>query len=167
MPSLHSAAALAALLVVCGAFTAAADGTATIYQWTDSEGTTRYTPDLGRVPVGARDTMVTIVEEDPGPGDTPAYFEPDPRADEAPIPDPAGDANAAPPPLDEATQARIRELEAEIAENEEALKEYISDPANAAADRVPPELREIAEQLPKLQAELAALRKPPAASGAP
>jgi len=160
----------AATLVFAGAPAGAADEPATLYQWTDSEGTFRYTPDLDRVPVGARDTVVTIVQEDPGPGDTPAYFEPDPRADEVTIPDPSGDAasNAPPPPpLDEATRARIRELEAQIEKDEEALKAYIAKPGNSTADEVPPELRDIAERLPQLQAELASLQGRSPSSGAP
>jgi uncharacterized small protein (DUF1192 family) len=63
---------------------------------------------------------------------------------------------APPPPAD--LDARIGELEARIAADEEALKVLISDPARAGTLRGSPEVRAIGERLPALQAELAALR---------
>ena len=71
----------------------------------------------------------------PGPATTPAL--------------PAGDPRA----------AEVAELEAQIAADRERLRQMIStkrwDSAELAAD---PSIREIAERLPRLQAELAALR---------
>ena len=63
--------------------------------------------------------------------------------------------------------ARIRELEAGIAEDEEALKQRISASGSDADSAVSPELREIAARLPRLRAELASLRKRRARSGGP
>ena len=102
---------------------------------------------------------------------TPVYFDPDPRAPVVAVPSQSrgnGDrqrGTAAPRRRTAKTasdlDARIRELEARIAEDEEALKQLISAPgADADADtEVSPELREIAARLPRLQAELASLRQ--------
>ena len=60
------------------------------------------------------------------------------------------------PPAD--VEARIQRLEAAIARDEEAIKAMISDPARVPGLREDPELVAIAERLPRLQAELAALR---------
>jgi hypothetical protein len=85
-------------------------------------------------------------------------------APEPPAPEPArSDASGAPAvrPVDEPAAARdqrIRELEARVAADQEALKRLIADPDSAAGLRGSPELREISERLPRLQAELQALR---------
>ncbi len=72
---------------------------------------------------------------------------------------------AAPPPDEPAAirpaadrDARIQQLEAAIAKDEAAIKAMISDPARVPGLREDPELIEIADRLPGLQAALAALR---------
>jgi hypothetical protein len=66
-------------------------------------------------------------------------------------------AVAAPPgdDLDE----RIRQLETQIQADEEALKQLISAADSSADVEVSPELRAIAERLPRLQAQLASLQQ--------
>ena len=153
-------------LALFGATSAGAEESLTIYQWTDSDGVYRYTPLLDRIPDPARHSVVTLESGEDPPKDTPIYFAPDPRAAVVAIPNQppqaadSGGAAAAPVPggsdageYDE----RIRVLEARIAEYEEALKEMISAPGADADIEVPPELREIAARLLRLQAELAAL----------
>ncbi len=163
----------AAVLVfaVCGAIPAtvpAAEEAATLYQWTDSSGAYRYTPSFGRIPGYARESVVTIQPGAKPQPQTPVYFEPDPRAAVVAVPaQPAGAASAGGTAVPKAQgggwgdeyDARIRELEAEIAEHEEALKQLISAPGTDADVEVSPELREIARRLPRLQAELASLQR--------
>jgi hypothetical protein len=119
------------------------------------------------------------VEIRPGAGpppQTPVYFDPDPRSPVVAIPNqPPGTATAGAAPGTPAQgsgasseiEARIRDLEARIAEDEEALKERISAPGSDADTAASPELREIAARLPRLQAELASLREGRARSGGP
>jgi len=165
------AAALALTLFASAGL--AADEPLTLYQWTDSNGVIRYTPDLERIPGYARPSAVAI---QPGKGPeptTPQYFEPDPREPSVAVPGqpPATvRSGAGPAPAaagSEGREQRIRELEARIAEDEEALKQLISAPGEQADVTVSPELREIAARLPRLQAELAALQRQPAASHGP
>lgn len=69
---------------------------------------------------------------------------------------------AALPPPDEApvpVEERIRELERQVAADQETLKGLIADPESATRMRDSPELREISERLPRLQAELRSLRE--------
>jgi len=136
----------------------------TIYQWTDHSGTFRYTPELGRVPGYARDSLVTIQAGEAPPSDDPVYFNPDPKAPVITVPTPSPEAGAGQPyrPPSEGDQwgeydARIREVEGRIAEYEDALKAMVSTPGPDADTEVTPEMREIARRLPQLQAELAAL----------
>jgi hypothetical protein len=173
----------AAVLVfaVCGAAAAgAAEETTTLYQWTDSSGAYRYTPIFDRIPGYARESAVMIQPGAEPPPQTPVYFEPDPRAAVVAVPaepaEPAGAASAGGAAVPQASvggwvgeyDVRIRELEDEIAEHEEALKQLISAPGTDADVEVSPELREIARRLPRLQAELASLRRGRAsASSAP
>jgi hypothetical protein len=160
---------VALVLAVCGAATAgAAEETITIYQWTDASGAYRYTPTFDRIPSYARESVVTIQPGAAPPPQTPVYFEPNPRAAVVAVPDQpaeAGSASGAAVPQASVGgwaseyDARIRELEAEIAEHEEALKQLISAPGSDADIEVSPELREVARRLPRLQAELASLRR--------
>jgi len=136
----------------------------TIYQWTDRNGTFRYTPERDRVPGYARDSLVTIQAGDAPPSDDPVYFKPDPKAPVITVPTPLPEAGAGQPyrPPSEGDQwgeydARIREVEGRIAEYEEALKTIVSTPGADADTEVTPEMREIARRLPQLQSELAAL----------
>jgi hypothetical protein len=138
----------------------------TIYQWTDQNGSFRYTPERSRVPRYARDSIVTIQAGEAPPSKAPVYFNPDPKAEVVTVPTPsprAGPNDPYRPPAagDQWTEydARIREVESLIAEYEEALKVMVSDPDPVADTDIPPELREIARRLPQLQAELAALHR--------
>ena len=169
--------ATALALAVCGVAPAgAAEETVTLYQWTDSEGVYRYTPEFDRIPGYARDTAVEIRPGEGPPPQTPVYFDPDPRSPVVAIPSQSADAatpSAAPgtPAQDSGASsdlgARIRELEAQIAEDEEALKQLISTPGTDADTEVSPELREIAARLPQLQAELASLQQRRTRTGGP
>jgi hypothetical protein len=138
----------------------------TIYQWTDHNGATRYTPEKDRVPGYARESLVTIQAGEAPPSDDPVYFKPDPKAPVITVPTPSPEAEANRPyqPPSESDQwaeydARIRDVEGRIAEYEEALKAMVSTPGSDADTEVSPEMREIARRLPQLQAELAALQR--------
>jgi hypothetical protein len=152
---------LAAGLVAGAAAAADDDGGLTIYQWTDSRGIYRYTPELDRIPSNARDTVVTIQTGEGPPSNAPIYFDPDPRSKVVEVPEPLPASATPGPPIvtDDSYEYddRIRELQARIAADEEALKGMISGPEAPGPVEVPPELREIAERLPRLQAELASL----------
>jgi len=164
-----------ALLLAPGAIRADEGGT--IYQWTDANGVTRYTPSLDRVPSGARETVLTIQSGAEEPSNEPIYFEPDPRASEVAVPEPALEAAGSPvlvTPLEPDPEpepgdreAKVRALEAEIAQIEDQLKEYISEPGAAPGPDIPPELRDIAARLPELQGELARLQRRPAPAETP
>jgi hypothetical protein len=171
-------AAVAAFALIASA-APAADETLSLYQWTDSNGVIRYTPDFDRIPSSARHTVVTIQPGASPPPTTPVYFEPDPREPAVAVPGQppeatSGSATPATPPAAATTTGtpggdaqRIRELEARIAADEEALKQLISAPGEEADVTVSPELREIAARLPRLQAELASLRQRPTGSNGP
>lgn len=136
----------------------------TIYQWTDANGTYRYTPELGNVPRFARESVVTIQAGEAPPSSDPVYFSPDPKAPVITVPTPSSENESGAPYRPPAAgdqwgeyDARIREVETRIAEYEEALKALVSDPDGDADTALTPELREIAQRLPQLQAELTAL----------
>jgi uncharacterized coiled-coil protein SlyX len=167
-------------LALCGVVPAgAAEENVTLYQWQDSNGVYRYTSEFDRIPRYARDSAVEIRPGAAPPSNAPVYFDPDPRAPvvavpnqppEAPEAATAGAAPGTPPQASGAPgdlDARIRALEARIAADEEALKQLISKPGAEADTEVSPEMREIAARLPRLQAELASLRKQRASDGAP
>jgi hypothetical protein len=166
----------AILLFAVVASVASADDTITIWQWTDAQGVTRYTPDFGRIPGSARHSAVAMQPGASPPPTDPVYFEPNPRAPVVGIPDqtPQSATGSAAPstPVIESTRpsdlaGRIRELEAQIAADEEALKQLISAPGIDADVEVSPELREIAARLPQLQAQLAALEQRRGGSSSP
>jgi hypothetical protein len=169
--------ATAIALALCAIAPAgAAEEAVTLYQWKDADGVTRYTPELDRVPGYARGSVVEIRPGATPPPQTPVYFEPDPRAPvvgipgESPKSAPPSAEPSAPAPVSGAgddLDARTRELEAQIAADEEALKKLISAPGAEADTEVSPELREIADRLPKLQAELASLQQRRTRSGGP
>jgi hypothetical protein len=160
-----------ALALACATAAGAAEETVVLYQWTDSKGVYRYTPDYDRIPASARHTVLTIQAGEGPPQETPIYFNPDPRSPVVAVPQPepvTGTASAAPSgnPYDEYDD-RIRELEARIAEYEEALKVLILAEGSDADTEVSPELREIAARLPRLVAELASLERGRARAGGP
>ncbi|HXZ85395.1 MAG TPA: hypothetical protein VEI82_07895 [Myxococcota bacterium] len=107
----------------------------------------------------------------PGPAPEPAAPEPAPgaRAPEQPAAAPGAPAtpqsDAAHPAArepglhEDPRQQEIAELEGKIERDRETLRELISTPRfDSAALASDPRVREIAERLPRLQAELAALR---------
>ena len=160
-----------ALALGCVAAAGAAEESVVLYQWTDSRGVYRYTPDYDRIPMNARHTVLTIQPGEGPPQDSPIYFSPDPRSPVVAVPQPepvTGTASAAPSvdPYEEYDD-RIRELEARIAEYEEALKVMISAEGSSADTEVSPELREIAARLPRLVAELDSLERGRARAGGP
>lgn len=166
----------ATLLFTLAASVAGADETITIWQWTDAQGVTRYTPDYDRIPGSARHSAVAMQPGASPPPTDPLYFEPNPRASVVAIPDPSPQSatgSAAPIPTAVGSTGatdlagRIRELEAQIAADEEALKQLISAPGVDADVEVSPELREIAARLPQLQAQLAALERRRGGSNGP
>jgi hypothetical protein len=73
----------------------------------------------------------------------------------------ASDAIDIPP---SSLEIRIHALEREIAADEATLTEHISDPERAAELHASDEVAAIAERLPRLQAELRALREQRAAA---
>jgi uncharacterized coiled-coil protein SlyX len=164
-----SAVALAALAL---AAPAGADEGRRLYRYTDDDGVVRYTPDPGRAG-GAQVELVepgmsmppAAVVAPPAPAAAPVApgeFEPEPfNAPESARPvsaEPAvASAAAGPSPLD----ARIAEMEAAIARDEETLKSLVSTPVEGESDPLldSDELREIARRLPELQANLEALRQ--------
>lgn len=145
---LRLAAALPALLAGPAAC-ATSEASRQLYQWTDASGSVRYTAYPDRVP-GDRLHTRRVVE----PGGPDLASAPPPRA-----PRPGAGEPAEVPAPPSALDRRIAELEARIAEDEETLKQLISDPKMADTLRSSPELREIGDRLPALQAELRALRE--------
>jgi len=142
--------ATAALLAGC----AAEQPSRWLYQWTDASGSVRYTAFPARIPADREHTRERVLssEEARRAGalasiEIPATAPPPQGAD-------PGAAREVLSPLD----ARIAELEAQIAADEETLKALISDPKMADTLRSNPELRKVGERLPGLQAELEELR---------
>ena len=98
--------------------------------------------------------------------------EPKPAPETAPPPEPAQPVEMAPPAGESGVSdldARIRELEASIARDQQSLQAMIAEPAQGDGDSLAqsPELREIARRLPALQAELRRLRAERAAQQRP
>ncbi len=145
------------------------EGETELYRWLDRHGVVRYTTDLGRVPNARRSTVVRVVPRSvPTATAQTAPAAPAPGADPFNAPDQlqavdrqdlATDAaiGSSWPELD----ARIAELEALVAKDEEALKEMISRPHSGDRDELidSEELREIGARLPVLQGELAELKR--------
>ncbi len=153
------------LLALCAALALAAPASAgardALYQWSDAAGAVRYTTQIERIPEERRSAAVVIAA---GRGAARAAEKP---AEEKPASEPAPPpVDAAPPapaaPANEkltALDARIAELEKEIAADEAALGDYISDPERAPRQRESGEVAAIADRLPRLQDELRELRK--------
>lgn len=164
---------------------AAAEEGRALYRWTDEGGAVRYTPDPGRIPRGRRGDAQRVEPGEPLPAAgvataaPPAAEPPGAPSGSAPVPPeapeppaPTHPVEASPPggPSDASDlDARIRELEAAIARDEEALEALIAGPAQGgdAPLAQSPELREIAGRLPALQAELRQLRAERAAQQRP
>jgi len=147
----------------------AQEGETELYRWLDRHGVVRYTTDLGRIPNARRSTVVRVVPRSvPAATAQTAPPAPVPGADPFNAPNqvqsvdsqdlPAGAAlGSSWPELD----ARIAELEALVAKDEEALKQMISRPQAGNRDELidSEELREIGARLPVLQGELAELKR--------
>ncbi len=152
--------------------------TSSIYKWIDENGITHYTTDPQRIPDELRDELEALNR---GEGTQPAgrttpsdlwavqdsdlYRNPYEIRAPADFREGAGDTTELPPvsagrePSTELDE-RIAALEAEIARDQEQLKALLSEPAKTEAPELPQraEFREIARRLPKLQADLQALR---------
>lgn len=146
-PPIRRAAARLALLAVLGL--PAVEARAEIYRWTDAAGVPHYTTDREQVPGRYRDSL-SVVRSDRNaipvdilrlpPGATQPFLE-QPR--ERPRPH----------------AAAIEKLEAEIARDRERIKQLISQGRWVGSElATDPDLRELAERLPRLQAELDSLR---------
>ncbi len=127
-----------------------------VHKWVDENGQTHYTVERSEIPPNLRQRLrpgVTAPVPEPATGSEvleeirPA-FGPEASKGRA-LPDPP------PPSADE-----MAELEEQILRDRETLKDLISrqglDSAEFTAD---PRVREIAQRLPRLQAELEALRR--------
>jgi hypothetical protein len=166
-PRLRGAFLSLALAAGCGG---AAPAPGTLYVWTDAKGSTHYTANRSAIPRDHRRGARVVASEPPGaPAQgTAIVVEPDP------FNRPGSASGTGGAPVDSGPvgiaelDARIREVEASIARDEEALKALIGDESPEAADSLEssPKLREIAGRLPGLQAELRELRAQRAAKAA-
>jgi len=165
------------IVVAAGLFASGAE--AQVWQWVDSEGGVRYTPDPSTIPDSRRESIVLV---EPGmpmlevPAHSTLYA---PASEYSAAADPfaapgaarrggPGGADAfgsATPDYPPHLASRRAELLALIARDEARVKDLISqdDPDNDP-ETIDPELREIAQRLPSLQAELRAVDRAAAAS---
>jgi hypothetical protein len=176
---------LAAALLALAASGAAAEDEAPgarprIYRWVDDNGIAHYTTDPERIPAALRSRiaepapLVRKELEARAPQTTRESWAATDRPPSVAPAAPEGDAESLGPVGDfsdeenpqararrEQLDARISELEAAIARDEEALKARISDPSSGgplvAGDD--PEFRTIASRLPEQLAELRQLRE--------
>lgn len=171
---------VALAIVLSSAATGAQQGETELYRWLDRHGVVRYTTDLGRIPNSRRSTVIRVVPQSiPTAASNAAAAAPAPPPLAGAIPAPDTDPFNAPgqaravaaqdlapgtalggsswPELDD----RIAELEALVAQDEEAIKEMISTPQTGDYDELidSEALREIGARLPVLQAELAELKR--------
>jgi uncharacterized small protein (DUF1192 family) len=161
---------------------AAADEGARLYRWSDEQGAVRYTPDPSRIPRAQRAGAQPVEPGQPPPGDEatpvapPASERSGASLGDSPgppgSPEPAQPEETSPPAGESGVSdldARIRELEASIARDQQLLQAMIASPAQGDGDSLAesPELREIARRLPALQAELRRLRAERAAQQQP
>jgi hypothetical protein len=175
---------LVLLLGVAAACGGSSGGAARLYLWTDEEGSVHYTAKRSAIPRAYRSSARSV---DPGGSEGPEStggiaLATDPAqsvsgtgAEPAPLvaADPGRGAEAksveAGPPSTTKLDARIREVEAAIARDQEALKVLIAEDPAEGRDSLAQsqQLREIAHRLPGLQAELRSLRAQRAAQAAP
>ncbi len=145
--ALFGSIASAAMLLAC----ATSEPSRSLYQWTDADGNVRYTAFPDRIATARQHTR-RVVEA----GAT-AHQNAAPPGIRIPATPPRLPGA---PPIDpnDLLALRIAELTANVAADEETLKALISDPKVADRLRNSPELRAVAERLPRLQAELDQLR---------
>jgi hypothetical protein len=171
---------LVLLLGVAAACGGSSRGSARLYLWTDEEGSVRYTANRSAIPRAYRrsarhvvpgeseDAGGVVLTADPAQPVTGTGVEPDPL-DAA---DPGRGAEAksveAAPPSPAELDARIREVEAAVARDQNALKVLIAEDPVEGSDSLAQsqQLRAIAHRLPGLQAELRSLRAQRAARAA-
>ena len=168
------------LLLALALCLAAQNSRADVYRWVDELGVTHYTTDPATIPRRHRNSAHEIIARPTRrsgprittapakaaapPESSPAATSPEPAARATP-PGPSGPPVFPGPPLTPALSpgdpraSELADLEARIATDRETLRQLIStkrwDSAELASD---PGVREIAERLPRLQAELEALR---------
>jgi hypothetical protein len=156
---------------------------ADFYRWKDAEGITHYVQDIERVPrryrgsvevvrprAGASKGALPVLDVHGPPRPDEAGFEEPGLGERAPtqragqVSEPVGHGGPGPGPQPSSPdvdprQAEIAELERELEARRAELKSLISqtsfDSSQIASD---PRLRELAEVVPRLQAELDALR---------
>ena len=159
---------------------------ADVYRWVDDTGATHFATSLDEIPRSFRGSAQLIpslpatVEnpshsKPPGPPapvkapetpSTPPIQAPPPgpglsgpEGSSQPVPAEPGPALGPPSPGDDPRKEEIADLEARIERDREELRKLVSmqrwDASELASD---PHVREIAERLPRLQAELAVLR---------
>jgi hypothetical protein len=168
-----------ALLVAAALVAPGTRARADVYRWVDESGGVHFATELDAVPGEYRDSAQRIEKpaeprrarraapQQPPPSavapDTPAA-EPAPTPQTpAPPATPPGPPNARPLPPDDPRAAEVAALEAQIARDRETLRQMISTPRWDSSELAKdPQIREIADRLPRLQAELEALRREPA-----
>lgn len=157
-------------------FPPAPTGAEQIYRWTDSAGTTHFTPSLEQLPEDVRakanalnaspnEPSMSLTEEGrwaalniDGLSGSDAFFQAGQygsiESESMDDPEPRRQT-----PRDAALDAQIADLEASVAQREDILKEMISGEAASNRDFVDQEdFRSIAQELPGMQAELKALK---------
>ena len=174
---MRALAAGALLLALAAAACRTQSAERVLYQWSDAEGNVRYTTLPGEAPRAARSTLTRLVpgrsaqanaallpgaRTDPRPGSSAAEWL---RGDERDAGAAASAAEvaeeAAVPTTPEeiaALDAQIRALEQEITEAEVELAQRIGEPEAPGVPLDDASVREAADRLPRLQAELEDLR---------
>jgi len=137
---------------------------AQVYRWVDEEGNAHYTVLRGELGARSQRDPTAASKARPAPPATETRHKPKPPATSkaAPEPTPPVAVNAgpaAPAPAAKQPADPVAQLESLIARDKETLKDLISLGRPTGEDLAAnPRLREIAERLPRLQAQLRALR---------
>jgi hypothetical protein len=163
---------------LCLALCTPPEATAKVYKWVDENGVVHYTMDRDEIPPQLRRRLRPALPADVAPPErapelseplaTPDEFRDEPEME--PTLDPALEVEpeSEPPPVTAGLPPRetlsgtneIAELEAEILSYREELKTLISSSSAMGTDFAEnPRVREIAERLPRLQAQLQALQR--------
>lgn len=122
---------------------------AQVYKWVDENGVTHYTLERQEIPPQLRQRLRPIA-----PGALPPPGPPDPTTRLSSVP---STQQASAPRIDHS--AEILSLEEQIAADRETLKDLISQQRDTGEFAQDPKVQEIAERLPRLQAQLAELRR--------
>jgi hypothetical protein len=133
-----------------------------VYKWVDDDGQAHYTLERSEIPPSLRQRLRPGVVVPTG-GEEPAGRDEIERTaleEIRPAFGAAASVGSALPEPPSAAADEISELEAQIRRDREALKDLVSRQGLASAEFTnDPRVREIAERLPRLQAELEALRR--------